>query len=162
MVDMFLLHNSSSSVHIIRVPQFHDVRTWESRRPTRPFPVTPGNRGDDRERVGRSHRRGFLCRQIAHILVVQVQVNKGAQLSLPGEQVLLQFGMVAREPAEGVGNRGRIHVHAVAPAYISTQGSWYEDDHVRNDCPCRQTVKDPGTSLMIGGAGSNQELRPAK
>src|SRR5947209_3570786 len=56
--------------------------------------VPAGDGRDDGERVGRTDLGGFLRRKIAHVLVVQVQVNKGAQLALAGEQVAAQFGMM--------------------------------------------------------------------
>jgi len=90
----------------------------------------PGNRGNDGERIGGSDGRCFFGRQVAQIFVVQIQVNKGAQLSFMGKQVLAQFGMSLGQLAQGLGDGGGAYLDGVPPLHEGTQRRGDKDGHV--------------------------------
>jgi hypothetical protein len=74
----------------------------EARTPGRLVPA--GDGGDDAERVGCGYGGCFFLWQVAHIFIVQVEVNEGANFALGGEKVIAQIGMRMREAGESVGD----------------------------------------------------------
>ena len=67
-----------------------------------------GDGGDDGERVSGGNAGGLFCGQVANVFVVQVEVNKGAQFSLGGEEVLAQLGVGPGERSESFGDGCRL------------------------------------------------------
>ncbi len=65
-----------------------------------------GDGGDDGEFVGGGDGGGFAGGEVADVFVVEVDVDKGAELAFRGEEVLLQRGVRGSERGEGVGNSG--------------------------------------------------------
>ena len=70
--------------------------------------TTAGNAGDDGEFVGGGDGGFFLGGEIADVVVVEVDVDEGAQLALGGEEVLLHGGEGRGESGEPFGYGGAI------------------------------------------------------
>src|SRR6516165_6847690 len=87
------------------------------------------NRRDDRERVSSRDRGSFLCGQVAHVLVVEIEIHKSTKLSFACEKVLLKRGVRARECVERVGDGGRIYFHRCVAFGIGAQRRWDKDRH---------------------------------
>src|ERR1035437_9123556 len=75
--------------------------------------------GDDGKRVGGCYRSRCLFGKIAHIFVVEVQVNKGAHLSLVVEQVFVQLGIGLGEAVECFADGRGVDFYGVV-----TAGKW--------------------------------------
>ena len=66
---------------------------------------TAGDGGDDGELVGGGGGGIFLGWKVADVVVVEVEVDEGAQLALGGVEVLLHGGVRGDERSQAFGDR---------------------------------------------------------
>ena len=90
--------------------------------------LPPRDGGHDRERVALL-RRGGLPLEVAHVLVVHVDVHERAQLPVVRVEVVPQVGVSRDEAGERLAHVPSGDVHRVLSVRVGPQGSGNEDLH---------------------------------
>ena len=91
-----------------------------------------GDGGDDAQRVSGGDGGGFLPGKVTDVFVVQINIHKGADFALGGEEVLAQIGVRLGELVNGAGNRGRVDLDGALALGVGAEGRGNEDLHDYN------------------------------
>jgi hypothetical protein len=91
--------------------------------------ATAGDGGDDGERVCGGNCRGFFLRKIAHIVVVEVEIYKRAQVTLAGKQVLAQVWVRIGQLLQSTGHRCGGNFHCILTCCKGPQGAGDVNGH---------------------------------
>src|SRR6202035_6024863 len=97
--------------------------------PASPRFCSSRNRRNDGKRVASRSRRALFVGKISHVLIIEIQVHKGAHLAFSRKEMLSQFRMRLHKRIKSLGNRGGRHLHFVFTAGECAQGGWNIDGH---------------------------------
>src|SRR5580692_5884077 len=95
----------------------------------------PGDGRYNRERVGGDYGSVLLGGEVAHVFIIQVQVNKSAHLALGGKKVLTQIGMRLGERLESFGDGGGVDLNGIAASSVEAQWRRDKDGHASGSSP---------------------------
>jgi len=81
-----------------------------------------GDRRHDGNTITVLHRGGFFL-QIAHIFVVEINIDKGAEFALVSVKMATEIRMLRDQAGQGVANASRLDLHGRLLAGILAQRS---------------------------------------
>jgi len=113
-----------------------------------PISNTPRNRRHNRHRVAFPERGVFAAGDVVNVLVVDIDADEVAELTVVGEQVLLDLRVLLRQPcehlADGLGRHGHVRLIVRQPTQCCRYG--YCHRHTCSEIRCYSTTRSSTSS----------------